>query len=364
MSLNPKIEKMLQKHDTKGIIKALGSKSTFEDAADALVKIGEEAVKPLIKKFSGFSAKMPSVYAVTLARIGEPAVLPLIEVLNKKRSQIRDERRQACIALGEIGDERAIGPLCWARRKEPTMTGAGEFIIPAILKIAKPPYRALLQALESSNKDLKLGALDTLWEISREEKLDENAIEPLSNALQDPETKVRQIASFCLGGIYDERVIEPLRRALNDNSMFVRDGARGSLKRVFKKFLTSRPDETLAFCEKWINDEHKWIRRFGVKSFNSIISSFPKENQLGEREINIIKKVMDAIERVMDDNDKGVKKEVSGLLKEISKKDQELVYNFLLKRADTENEDTKWIIEHGMKKLSKNLQKAIRALYL
>jgi len=233
----PDTEKLKEKKDIKGLIKALRNRKNEvrEGAADALVEMGEEAVEPLIKAFGGYSAKNLSFYASILVRIGEPAVQPLIEALLRDRSRIRDVRRQAAMALAEIGDERAVKPLCWARQKEPTMTGEREFLIPALRKIVKPPYQPLLEALEDGDKDTRLGAIDTLWDIALEQKLDVNAIEPLSKALQDRETVVRQMAANALGYIYDERVIEPLKMALNDRGRFVRSGAKGSLKRVQEK---------------------------------------------------------------------------------------------------------------------------------
>jgi len=230
----PDVEKLKEKKDFKGLIKALRNKKTQvqETAAEALAEMGEEAVEPLIKAFRGYGAKNLSLYASILVRIGEPAVQPMIEALLRDRGRIRDVRRQAAMALAEIGDERAVKPLCWARLNEPTMTGAREFLIPALRKIAKPPYQPLLGLIEDSDKDTRLGAFETLQEIG---DLDVNAIEPLSRALQNSDTVVRQRATYILGNIYDERVIEPLKMALDDRSRFVRGGAKDSLKRVQEK---------------------------------------------------------------------------------------------------------------------------------
>lgn len=233
----PDVKKLKEKKDIKGLIKALRNKSVQDSAADALLEMGEEAVEPLIKACRGYSAKSLSYYASIVVRIGEPAVQPLIEALRRYRGQIRDERRQVAKALAEIGDERAIKPLCWARRKEPTMTGAREFLIPAIRRIIKPPYQILLETLEDYDKDTRLGAMDTLSEMAREQKLDVNAIGSLSRALQDKEITMRQMAADALGYIYDEHVIEPLKIALEDSSWFVRSIAKQSLKRVQDKLL-------------------------------------------------------------------------------------------------------------------------------
>ena len=228
----PNIEKMKEKRDVKGLIKAFRNKSVRDSATDALLDIGEEAVEPLIKACRGYSAKNLSYYASVLVRIGEPAVEPLMEAIRRNRSRIRDVRRQAAMALGEIGDRRAVRLLCWARQKEPTMTGAREFLIPALYKIINPPYKTLLEALEDDDKDTRLGAMDTLVEIAREQKLDVNAVRTLSKALQDKKTTMRQLAAYALGYIYDEQVISPLQMALEDNSWFVRNAAKESLKRV------------------------------------------------------------------------------------------------------------------------------------
>lgn len=231
----PSVEQMRTNRDIRGLIKALRDKSLYASSADALVEMGEDAIEALIKAFSGYGTKNLSPYAAILVRIGEPAVEPLIEALHRYRWRIRDERRQAALALAEIGDERAVKPLCWARRKEPTMTGVTEFLVPALRKIAEPPYQALFTALEDSHKEVRLGAIETLQEIANEQNLDANAIEPLSKALQDTEAKVRQIATYALGEMNDEHVIEPLTMALEDSSWFVRDGAKNSLKRVQDK---------------------------------------------------------------------------------------------------------------------------------
>ena len=262
----PNVEELKEKKDFKGLTKALRNKSVGHRAVGVLIEMGEGAVEPLINAFRGYGAKNLSIYASILIRIGEPAVQPLIEALLRDRGKIRDVRRQAAMALAEIGDERAVKPLCWAREKEPTMTGAREFLIPALRKIAKPSYQALLEALKDSNKDTRSGAIDTLNEVAAENKLNANAVEPLSQALKDKDrlirmraakalgaigdaraiepliqtlkdedVTVRQNAAYALGYIYDERVIDTLKMALKDSSWFVRDAAKASLKQVQEK---------------------------------------------------------------------------------------------------------------------------------
>jgi 3-methyladenine DNA glycosylase AlkD len=57
----------------------------------------------------------------------------------------------------------------------------------------------------------------------------------------------------------------------------------------------SNPELILPLSEKWIKDENKWIRRFGVVSLR------------GYKRIQITDKVFEIIDLIMDDKDKDVK---------------------------------------------------------
>jgi len=111
------------------------------------------------------------------------------------------------------------------------------------------------------------------------------------------------------------------------------------------------PELVLPLSEKWIKDDNKWIRRFGVVSLR------------GYKRIQISDKVFSILDLVMEDEDKDVKKAVSWIIREITKKNPKEVTNFLMKWAKLNpNRDTKWIIKDGMKKLSNEQQKNILGL--
>jgi len=113
----------------------------------------------------------------------------------------------------------------------------------------------------------------------------------------------------------------------------------------------SNPERILPLSEKWIKDENKWIRRFGVVSLR------------GYKRIQITDKVFEILDLVMDDKDKDVKKAVSWILREITKKNPDEVAKFLMKWAKANpGKDAKWIIKDGMKKLSNDEQKRILGL--
>ena len=228
------IEKLRENRDIKGLIKALRKKSTYDSAADALIEIGNEAIPQLIKKLDTWNTQKISPYAKTLVRFGEITVPSLLETLgNLKWQSIVNTCNQICMVLAEIGDERAIETLCRLRNKYISATGKNKYIKIALHKILKPPYQTLLELTNSNDKDTKIGAFYTLQDLGMEKKLGEYAIEPLVRILQEnPDSKVRQLAVYVLGWIFNEKVIEPLTKALEDSSRWVKGGAKSSLKRV------------------------------------------------------------------------------------------------------------------------------------
>lgn len=110
-------------------------------------------------------------------------------------------------------------------------------------------------------------------------------------------------------------------------------------------------ENVLPLSERWIKDENKWIKRFGVVSL------------LGYQKIKVTDKVFRILDSVMKENEPDVKKAVSWILREITKKNPDEVVKFLTKWAKTNpSKDTVWIIKDGMKKLSDDEQKNILLL--
>ncbi len=107
----------------------------------------------------------------------------------------------------------------------------------------------------------------------------------------------------------------------------------------------SSPELVLPLFEKWIKDENKWIRRFGVVSLR------------GYKRVQITDRVFEILDLVMEDKDKDIKKAVSWVLREITKKNPDDVAEFLTRWAKANTgKDTRWIIKDGMKKLPKKMQ--------
>lgn len=105
MGCAPNIDKLKDKQDIEGLIKALeyGTDSDIrQDAIGALIEIGKPAIEPLIKALKADDWEVRKSAAWALGKIGdERAVEPLIEVLGDKDV---DVRYIAAWALTEIGE--------------------------------------------------------------------------------------------------------------------------------------------------------------------------------------------------------------------------------------------------------------------
>jgi HEAT repeat protein len=105
----PNVEKMREKKDVKGLIKALGDEKDSEvrgNAAQALGTIGDaRAVEPLIRALGDSDWRVLWNAARALGKIGDPqAVEPLILLLRDPLIEGRDPVRKAIRrALEKLG---------------------------------------------------------------------------------------------------------------------------------------------------------------------------------------------------------------------------------------------------------------------
>lgn len=159
----PNIQKLKARGDVQGLIKALNyekDKTVCRDAALALGQIGDER-----------------------------AVEPLIDALKEGD---RLMRRTAALALGEIGDERAV--------------------------------ETLTDALKDSDKEARQAGAEALGKIG-----DSRVVEPLIEALKDK--SLDEVAARALGQVGDERAVEPLV-AILEPWTFYRSSEEDLLKKV------------------------------------------------------------------------------------------------------------------------------------
>jgi HEAT repeat protein len=195
----PDVEKMKEKKNIKGLIKALNYKKDWSiraDAAGALGDIGDvRAVEPLIAALKHGEREVRQAITEALGKIGNPqAVEPLIATLKDKEWKVR---KASASALGKIGDQRAVEPLI------------------IILK----------NKLE--NEDVLKTAAAVLGKIG-----DYRAVEPLIAVLKGEVRGDRQAIAEALGEIGDTRAVEPLIATLKDEGWPVRECAAKVLDKL------------------------------------------------------------------------------------------------------------------------------------
>jgi len=152
----------------------------------------ERAIDPLIDllDYEGVVCR-PSILNLLVWRKPGKAVDALIAILAGKCSAV--SKADAAWALGEIGDQKAIGPL--------------------------------LASLDRDERSLSLRAVEALGKLEAEE-----AVPPIVRILRsDPYHLLRRQAAFALGSIYSTEAIDLLITALDDEDASVRAEAANAL---------------------------------------------------------------------------------------------------------------------------------------
>jgi HEAT repeat protein len=263
-------------------------------AAEALGKIGEPAVEPLIKALGkGNSAatealdklewkpdtdELRAAYLLAkldwegLVGMGERAVEPLTKALSSEHSSIRGA---AASALGWIGDEWPVEPLIKA------LGDGNSSAAEALGKIGDArAVEPLIKALE--DVDVRRAAVGALGEIG-----DARAVEPLIGVLQCVSPRLRKTfsspmgesAAVALGKIGDAGAVEPLIGLLSYNDWRVRTNAAEALGMIGD---VRAVDPLIGVLS---DDEDEWVREAAAGALGDIAEA----NIKGKEKENILR---------------------------------------------------------------------------
>lgn len=174
------------------------------EAASALGKIGEPAIKPLIAAFKDKNIEVYFAAVEAFAKMGATALPPLLDTLN---SEDPIQRSGAIKALGKLGDSRAVGPLI--DKFQDTVDWVRITAADALAEMGKPAVTSLVQVFHSEEQTARRLAIRGLAGIK-----DPSVVESLIDASNDSSDDIRQIAVYALGELDDRRAIEPLMAAL------------------------------------------------------------------------------------------------------------------------------------------------------
>jgi HEAT repeat protein len=207
---------------------AVGRLAKKESTAEAEVKRLGGPEKAAAK--SAFYARLPSklapykLFVFNILGSSVSAAMPVCVAMLGDRDA--GTRGSAALALGRIGDRRAVESLILALADSDTFVR--ESAISALGKLGDPrSVNALCAALNDSNDFVRFDAATALGELK-----DPRAVEPLIAALKDPDPEIRGQAAAALGKIGDPKAVGPLKAVLKNLNGLPEARARYALKQL------------------------------------------------------------------------------------------------------------------------------------
>lgn len=211
-------------------------------------KIREELAFLLESETAGEAA------ARSLARQGSAAVDLLVGKLGEAEP---DQERTIARLLGEIGDERAFGPL--ADLLENGEAASRPAAVAALKTLAHPEtIRRVCGLLDAADPHMREAALRIVGSFGA--KGCENRILELC---ADDDERVKKAAVEQLPVLADERALGALIRALGEDSPRVRETAAKALARV-------ESEEAVAALRAALGDADSWTRYFAVRALGTL----------------------------------------------------------------------------------------------
>ncbi len=206
------------------------------------------AIPALLDALQGEYFTVRSRAALALAKMGEPKAVPLLLNLLKDRED--EVRIAACLALGLFRDPSTFDDITNVLLDDPQ------------IEVRQAAARALGNTQHPAALPYLMEALrDPFWWYEREhgvgdlllaiEKMGNAAVDPLIDALQDKEGTVRKFAAILLGKLGDPRAIEHLSMSLYDTHYEVGKASAESLAK-FGAHSFDILTEALRHPEMWI----------------------------------------------------------------------------------------------------------------
>jgi HEAT repeat protein len=193
-------------------------------AARGLGEIGDSgAIAPLIAQLNDKDREFKGIVVDALVRFGECGIEALIAALKDGDSSMR---REAALALGKLGDARAVEPLFAVLNDGDSYVRDTVAKALGILGDARA-VEPLIAALNDGDSHVHYAAAAALGELG-----DARAVEPLLDGIKHGDSNLRLGAARALGKLGDARAVEPLIAALNDGDRYVREAAEGALKEL------------------------------------------------------------------------------------------------------------------------------------
>jgi len=227
----PDVDKLSQKGNTPGLIKALGydkDPAIRRKAAEALGKLKcSRAQDDLTTRLKDEDPGVRAAAAEALGLIGNPAaVTPLAQLSEDPELSVR---QKAVASIGNIDDPKAAETLLTLLKKSPKP------IIEDILHILgekkiKKATPVLIEYTTNKKESIRKSAVAALAAIQ-----DPETSSSLIAALSDPAPTIRSLAADGLGNLKTNNALEPLIKTLSDKDPQVRESAAHALGNIGDK---------------------------------------------------------------------------------------------------------------------------------
>lgn len=283
--LRPNIEKLRERKDIPGLIKALESPDSEirEGAAAALLELMSDSLSPLVSAAVGASGKRRAAANAVLSSIGEPAVLPLIGYL---KGDDPEQARFAAEALASVG-KPAVSSLVGlfgtideekSERVSGTLAAIGPAAIPGLRAgLFSLPYRSRRFAAltldrigagaaddtEDAARRIALGQWKEIGSRKEPGPLGDAAVPLLIDLLAEEYYVPRVNAARTLGLLGDRRAVPHLKDAVSDTNPNVRAAAADALG-------SFGDDELLPVLLSACVDEDSLVRQSAAKALDRI----------------------------------------------------------------------------------------------
>ncbi|HQP71928.1 MAG TPA: HEAT repeat domain-containing protein, partial [Methanoculleus sp.] len=321
-------------------------------AVAALQSMGKEAVIYLIQVLNDPYPAVRVAAAEALGQIGDAdAVDPLIQATHDERE---DVRIAAASALARIGDRRSIQPLIrlFADRYHGVRVAAAD----AVAVFGRAALEALEEALSDPVIVVRvtaaraiglIGVMESIpvlidhlgdpapevrWSVARAlADFGPPVIDPLSLVMRRGSRDMRLAAIDALWEIEDERAVELLRRALDDEDEEVREKAAAALKKrqvidVWRSALGQQVQEEVRAPKKKKKpirqEDRKAFERSGPQEVGKLISALKEKDwqmqlNVATRLIMMGKPAVDGLIRALRNEDPEIQAAAAGILGEM-----------------------------------------------
>jgi len=321
-------------------------------AVAALQGMGKEGVIYLIRALNDPHPAVRVAAADALGQIGDAdAVDPLIQTTHDERE---DVRIAAASALARIGDRRSIQPLIrlFADRYHGVRVAAAD----AVAVFGRAALEALEEALSDPVIVVRvtaaraiglIGVMESIpvlidhlgdpapevrWSVARAlADFGPPVIDPLSLVMRRGSRDMRLAAIDALWEIEDERVVDLLRQALDDEDEEVREKAAAALKKrqvidVWRSALGQQVQEEVRAPKKKKKpirqEDRKAFERSGPQEVGKLISALKEKDwqmqlNVATRLIMMGKPAVDGLIRALRNEDPEIQAAAAGILGEM-----------------------------------------------